>query len=177
MFSILALKDEIYKFQQRKGYGRLVDPEHLEYVLTPLKERLEHMQLQINSGKYDDASYNNLLKAQKAREELIVEKAKKDHDKTRAQSRADMIQKEINGQNEIDIPKDVKQANKDVKTLLKVDSLSTKEINQSITEYIEFSKNFNSVDKMWCISALEDEIQKFKIREGYGNLVDPDHTE
>ena len=48
-----------------------------------------------------------MLKAQKTREEAIVEKVKKEHDRTRAASRAAMIQKEIECQKELGLPKNI----------------------------------------------------------------------
>jgi len=101
---------------------------------------------QITSGKYDDSTYQDLLKAQKTREEAIVEKAKKEHDRTRAASRAAMIQKEIEGQKELELPKiKVVQPKKKEPELKQV---STQEKKGEPVEYVEFSKNFNNPEKM-----------------------------
>jgi len=54
--------------------------------------------------------------------------------------------------------------------------VNTKNIEEPI-EYVTFTNKLNDTSKMFCITALEDEIEVFTDREDFGRLIDPDNTE
>lgn len=101
MFSILAIKDEIYRFSERVGFGRLVDPESISFIVDSLKERLDYIQSNIDSGNYNEENYKSLLNAQLKREEQIANTAKKDYDQVRATNRKTCILRELDGETEV----------------------------------------------------------------------------
>ena len=44
-------------------------------------------------------------------------------------------------------------------------------------DYITFTSKFNDILKMYCISAINEEIEVFTEREDYARNVDPDNIE
>lgn len=44
-------------------------------------------------------------------------------------------------------------------------------------EYVTFSSKFHDISKMFCITAIQEEIEVFRDREDFGYYTDPDHSE